>query len=100
MESWGWMAKPHTGTVAYPESGYIAPDMPDLSKSEERRRLSPAALKALFQIIVHWKVRDEDARELLGGISNGAYYQYKKNPRKKPLEQDKLLRVSYLVGIF
>jgi uncharacterized protein (DUF2384 family) len=94
------MAKPHTGTVAYPESGYIVPDIPDLSKSEERRRLSPAALKALFQMIVHWHVRDEDARDLLGGISNGAYYEYKKNPRNKVLEVDKLQRISYLIGIF
>lgn len=94
------MAKAHTGTVAYPESDYTVSARPDLSHLEERRRLSPAALKALFQIVDHWNVRDEDARELLGGISNGTYYQYKKNPRNKVLEQDKLLRISYLIGIF
>jgi uncharacterized protein (DUF2384 family) len=76
--------------------------LPDLSRLEERRRLSPAALKALFNIVHHWKIRDEDARELLGGISNGAYYQLKKNPRTpgKSLDQDKLQRISYLIGIF
>jgi Protein of unknown function (DUF2384) len=39
---------------------------------------------------------------LLGGISNGAYYQLKKNPRipGKSLDQDKLMRISYLIGIF
>jgi uncharacterized protein (DUF2384 family) len=76
--------------------------LPDLSRLEERRRLSAAALKALFNIVHHWKIRDEDARELLGGISNGAYYQLKKNPRTpgKSLDQDKLLRISYLIGIF
>jgi hypothetical protein len=76
--------------------------LPDLSRFEERRRLSAAALKALFNIVEHWRIRDEDARELLGGISNGAYYQLKQSPggSVKTLEQDRLLRISYLIGIF
>ena len=91
------------GALAYPESRYAAPTMPDLSSMEERKRLSPAALKALFSIAKHWDVRDEDVRELLGGgISNGAYYVLKQNPRAaaKPLDPDRLLRISYLIGIF
>jgi hypothetical protein len=90
------------GALAYPDTRYSAPDLPDLSRSEERRRLSGAALKALFNIVKHWQVRDEDARELLGGISNGAYYQLKQNTGAavKTLEQDRLLRISYLIGIF
>jgi Protein of unknown function (DUF2384) len=96
------MPKSRPGTLAYPETRYSAALLPDLSRLEERRRLSAAALKALFNIMNHWKIRDEDARELLGGISNGAYYQLKKNPRApgKSLDQDKLLRISYLIGIF
>jgi hypothetical protein len=96
------MPKSHPGTLAYPETRYSAAVLPDLSRLEERRRLSAAALKALFNIVNHWKIRDEDARELLGGISNGAYYQLKKNPRipGKSLDQDKLMRISYLIGIF
>ena len=96
------MPKSHPGTLAYPETLYSAAVLPDLSRLDERRRLSAAALKALFNIVHHWKIRDEDARELLGGISNGAYYQLKKNPRTpgKSLDQDKLLRISYLIGIF
>ena len=96
------MPKSRPGTLAYPETRYSAAVLPDLSRPEERRRLSAAALKALFNIVHHWKIRDEDARELLGGISNGTYYQLKKNPRTpgKSLDQDKLLRISYLVGIF
>jgi hypothetical protein len=62
-------------------------------------RLSPSALKAFFQIMGRWQVRDEDARALLGGVSNGPYYQMKKNPNRI-LDADTLLRVSYLVGIF
>jgi hypothetical protein len=94
------MPKPHPGALAYPETRYTAAVLPDLSRREERRRLSGAALKALFNIVDRWKVRDEDARELLGGISNGAYYELKKNPRNRTLEQDRLLRISYLIGIF
>jgi hypothetical protein len=96
------MPKSRPSTLAYPETRYPAAALPDLSRLEERRRLSAAALKALFNIVDHWKIRDEDARELLGGISNGAYYQLKKNPRTpgKSLDQDKLLRISYLIGIF
>jgi hypothetical protein len=96
------MPKSRPGNLAYPETRYSAAVMPDLSNLDERRRLSAAALKALFNIVDHWKIRDEDARELLGGISNGAYYQLKKNPRipGKSLDQDKLVRISYLIGIF
>jgi hypothetical protein len=96
------MPKSRPGSLAYPETRYSVAVLPDLSRLEERRRLSPAALKALFNIVDRWKIRDEDARELLGGISNGAYYQLKKNPRApgKSLDQDKLVRISYLIGIF
>jgi hypothetical protein len=89
-------------TLAYPETRYTTPVLPDLSRADERRRLSPAALKALFNIAEHWKVRDEDVRKLLGGISSGSYYALKQNPRAaaRPLEQDRLLRISYLIGIF
>jgi hypothetical protein len=98
------MQRPHPGALAYPASGYAVPALPDFSRTEERRRLSPAALKALFNIVDRWQVRDEDARQLFGGISNGAYYQLKQNTalstQTKPLEQDRLLRISYLIGIF
>jgi Protein of unknown function (DUF2384) len=102
MESQDSMPKSRPGVLAYPETRYSPAVLPDLSRREERRRLSTAALKALFKIVEHWKVRDEDARQLLGGISNGSYYQLKKNPRVpgKSLEQDQLVRISYLIGIF
>jgi hypothetical protein len=96
------MPRSRPAAFAYPDTRYSPPALPDLSRSEERRRLSGAALKALFNIVKHWQIRDEDARELLGGISNGAYYQLKQNTGAsvKTLEQDRLLRISYLIGIF
>ena len=46
-----------------------------------------------------WKVRDADARALLGGISNGSYYALKKGAAK-PLDVDRLTRISLLIGVF
>ena len=85
--------------LAYPATMYAPPALPDLSRPEERRRLSPGALRAFFNIMERWGIRDEDARQLLGGISNGKYYQLKQNP-DHVLEQDRLQRISYLIGIF
>ena len=44
-------------------------------------------------------MRDEDARGLLGGISNGSFYQLKGGAKKR-LDQDMLTRISLLIGIF
>jgi Protein of unknown function (DUF2384) len=33
-------------------------------------------------------------------MSNGSYYQLKQDPRGKTLDQDRLMRISYLIGIF
>jgi hypothetical protein len=98
------MPRSNPGALAYPATRYAAPTLPDLSRSEERRRLSPAALKALFNIVKRWQVSDEDARQLLNGISNGAYYPLKRSATQRTptrtLDQDRLVRISYLVGIF
>jgi Antitoxin Xre/MbcA/ParS C-terminal toxin-binding domain len=85
--------------LVYPATRYDPSPLVDLTARSERTRLSPSALKAFFKIMERWAVRDEDARVLLGGVSNGPYYQMKKHPRRV-LDTDTLLRVSYLVGIF
>ena len=46
-----------------------------------------------------WRVRDEDARVLLGGMSNGQFYDMKKK-LQRTLDIDTLARISYLIGIF
>ena len=86
--------------LSQPIAGFTA-DLPaDLSNKQVQKRLSPAARKAFFKITATWKVRDEEAKQLLGGISNGAFYQMKAGGVKTPLDQDRLMRVSLLVGIF
>lgn len=78
----------------------IALDSPlDLSNKAVQERLSPAANRAFFSLAAHWELRDEDARNLLGGVSNGSFYQLKRSV-SKTLDQDKLTRISLLVGIF
>jgi uncharacterized protein (DUF2384 family) len=80
-------------------AGYAFDTSPDLSKTAARQRLSPAAIKGFLQIMEKWGIKDPDARQLLGGISSGSYYSWKKQP-KRVLDQDTLMRVSLLLGIF
>ncbi len=71
----------------------------DLSATENRTRLSPAAIKGLLRIAKHWKLRDDDTRALLGGISSGSFYALKNLARKR-LDEDQLTRISLLIGIY
>jgi hypothetical protein len=85
------MAKPLAG---------IGWDTPvDLSDKNVLKRLSSPALEGFLKIAQLWELRDEDARQLLGGISNGAFYELKKGVRRV-LDQDRLTRISLLTGIF
>jgi hypothetical protein len=87
-------------SLTYPITRYAPPDIVDLTSKEERKRLSAAGLKALFNIAQCWKLRSEEVRELLGGVANGSYFEMKKNPGAKVLDADQMQRISYLVGIF
>lgn len=87
-------------TLSYPATRYAPPELVDLGSRAERKRLSGSALRALFNIAECWKLRSEEARELLGGVANGSYFEMKKNPDGKVLDADQMIRVSYLVGIF
>ena len=80
-------------------AGYSWPTAVDLSRKESRARLSPAAIKGLLRIAAHWKLKDEDTRALLGGISSGSFYGLK-NRTPKTLNEDQLTRVSLLIGVF
>ena len=84
---------------AYPKSRF-EPDVPvDLNARAERERLSKSALKGFFKLAAAWQLRDDDARELLGGLSSSSFYEWKKNP-DRVLEVDRITRISYLVGIY
>ena len=86
-------------TLEHPLTG-VAPEAAlDLSRKENQERLSQRAVPAFFRLTQAWGLRDEAARQLLGGISNGAFYHLKRGV-KKTLDQDKLTRISLLLGIF
>lgn len=84
---------------AYPASRFEPAVLVDLNVKSERERLSGSALKGFFKLAGQWKLRDEDSRELLGGLSSSAFYEWKKNP-DRILEVDRITRISYLVGIY
>ena len=86
--------------LSQPVIGFSSEAPADLSDKQVQKRLSPAARKAFFKIANAWKIRDEEAKQLLGGISNGAFYQLKGGELRAPLDQDRLVRVSLMVGIF
>ena len=72
---------------------------PDLSDHAVQERLSPAAIKALVKIVDAWSVTQEQARELIGGVSHGKYHEWKRG-KASTLKQDELTRVSLLLGIY
>lgn len=81
-------------------AGYRFDEAADLSDPANRKRLTPAAIKAFLSITEKWGVKDEDARHLLGGISSGSFYALKKDPARRALDQDAMTRISLLIGIF
>ena len=85
--------------LAYPDTRYAPSALVDVTSPEERKRLGPSALKAFFNIMECWHIRDEDAMLLLGGMASSTYYAIKKSPRRT-LDPDTMLRISYLIGIF
>ncbi len=86
-------------TLHYPVTRYRAGALPDLSARAERERLTPGALKAFFNVMARWKVRDEDARALLGGVTNGPFYEMKRQP-DRVLDADRLTRISFVIGVY
>ncbi len=82
-----------------PLVGLSSPAGTDLSDRAVQVRLSRAAAPAFFKLAQAWHLRDESSRKLLGGVSNGVFYQLKRGG-KKVLDQDKLTRISLLLGIF
>jgi hypothetical protein len=84
---------------AYPRSRFEPAVLVDLHSRAERERLSKSALTGFFKLASAWQLRDEDARELLGGLSASTFYDWKKNP-DRVLEVDRITRISYLIGIY
>ena len=85
--------------LVQPTSRYAPAPIVDLTDKDVRARMTNGALKAFFNIMDVWQIRDADARVLLGDVSNGSYYALKKGT-DKPLDVDRLHRIAALIGIF
>src|SRR3954453_4364342 len=81
-------------------AGFVVPERPvDLSDRNPQAKLSPAAPKAFFKLMKAWGLKEDEARQLLGGVSSGTFYGIKRGTAKI-LDQDQLTRISLLVGIY
>lgn len=85
--------------LAYPSTKFAPVGVVDLNAKPERERLSAAALKGFFRLAAKWGLKDDVARELLGGISSSSFYEWKKNP-ERVLDVDRITRISFLIGIY
>jgi len=81
-------------------AGYSFDQAPDLGKAAERERLSPSAIKAFVNIAEKWGLNEAQARGLLGGIASSTYHAWKTDPAGRKLDQDTLMRISLVIGIY
>lgn len=71
----------------------------DLGNAVSRAQLSAAAIRAFLNITRKWKLTEEQSRVLLGGLASSTFHSWRANP-ERTLDQDTLMRVSLLIGIY
>lgn len=81
-------------------AGYSFDHGPNFAEAAERARLSPSAIKAFLNIGTKWGLSEAQARGLLGGIASSTFHAWKTEPRGKKLDQDTLMRISLIIGIY
>lgn len=81
-------------------AGYSFDQPADLANPAERERLSASAIKAFVNIAGKWSLSETQARGLLGGIASSTFHVWRTKPRGKKLDQDTLMRISLVIGIY
>ena len=81
-------------------AGYAFEFAPNLALAAERSRLSASALKAFVNIAAKWELNEAQARGLLGGVASSTYHAWRTHPKGKKLDQDTLMRISLVIGIY
>lgn len=66
---------------------------------DDRRRLSPVAVKAVIRVIDAWRGSNADGAALLG-VSESTWDRMKAGKWDGALSQDQLTRASALIGVF
>ena len=86
--------------VSSPIAGYAFEQAPNLANAAERERLSLSAMKAFVNIAEKWGLSEAQTRGLLGGIASSTFHAWKTRGRGKKLDQDTLMRISLIIGIY
>jgi hypothetical protein len=89
-----------TALIAPNVAGYSFDQAPDLTNPVERERLSASAIKVFVNIAAKWGLNEVQARGLLGGLASSTFHAWKSEPRGKKLDQDTLMRISLVIGIY
>lgn len=61
--------------------------------------LAAAGLRTFFNIVREWGLKDVEAQRLLA-VPATTYKRWKRAPERAVLDQDKLERISYILGIY
>lgn len=65
----------------------------------DRRKLSPAALRAFFRIAGLWGLTVEEQMQLLGLTTRSTFFNWQKDAEVS-VPKDTLERISYILGIY
>jgi hypothetical protein len=71
-----------------------------LGSSQRTTTKNKVALKAFFNIAEKWRLDNKEQMKLLGLSNNSTFYKWRNNPETAKLDQDKIERISYILGIF
>jgi hypothetical protein len=74
--------------------------VPDPSDAAGREGLSASAIQAFVSIAHNWKLTEEQARGLLGGVASPTYHAWQADPSRAQLDQEAVTRISLVIGIF
>jgi hypothetical protein len=80
--------------------GYPFDQAPNLASPDTRHRLSASALKAFLNITAKWGLSEIQSRGLLGGVASSTFHAWKSKPSGRKLDQDTLMRISLIIGIY
>jgi len=83
-----------------PGLSHLFDQAPDLTDPVQREKLSASAIRAFIRIADRWNLTEAKARALLGGIASSTYHAWKTEPEGRKLDQDTLMRISLVIGIF
>jgi hypothetical protein len=83
-----------------PVPGYPMDRPLDLSNADERARVTPSAIRGFVAIAAKWDLTEAQAQGLLGGVPSSTFQAWKEHPDGETLEQDTLVRISLVIGIY